>query len=227
VESARHYLDADGETLRELDVVSQAWCRHNGSDDRPWVQVAFVVECKASRKHPWVAFLGDERFRRDESVLETMRVEVVGGPVDAYGDRIEPLDISRLRGLHNANLLHWTGPIAYAVTEAGGADDGGSQAYKAVRQVTAGVDGLGRDLVESTERAVLRISIPIVVTSAPLVTCRLGERGEEVVEEAEKVLLVARLRPAAELSSVWVVQEGYLDRLAEDARSTIDRLFIT
>ncbi len=173
-----------------------------------------------------MAFLGDEQFRRDEGLVKTMRVELFGAPVNAYGMPTEELDVSRLRGLHNADLLYWTGPIAYAVTEASGADDSGSQAYNALRQVTAAVDGLARNLVDRTDRTVMRISVPIVVTSAPLVTCRLDAGGVEIVEEVEKVLLLARLRPAAESSSVWVIQEGYLDRLAQEARRTVDGVSI-
>lgn len=224
VESGRHYVDTDGETLRELDVVARGWNAHSGSGDSPWIELDFVVECKASKKSPWVGFLGDERLQQDHDVVAKLRVDSLGMETDIYGNAMS-IDVTRLRGLHNAPLLYSTEPFAYAIAEASGAEDGGgSQAYRAVRQVTSAVDGLARDLCERVSRPVLRLSVPVVITSAPVVSCRLGENGNELVEEVPKLLLVTRLRPAAELSAVWVMHEDYLENFAQEARRSVDAL---
>ena len=206
-ESARHYVAEDGETLREIDVVATGWAKNEGGD-RPQLEVAIVVECKAGRSQPWVAFLGDERFIHDEDVLATMRVDVFGGTPDAFGDTGKRLTAGMIRGLHGAPMLHSIDRLAYAVTETG---DKTTHAYNAVRQVTSAVDGYARDRVEKTDRPTLRVTVPIVVTGAPLVTCRLDRSGSEVLEGVDRVLLVARLRPAATLL-------GCLDRPGQSSR---------
>jgi hypothetical protein len=229
-EVSRYYVAEDGETLREIDVVAEGVARTSASSGHPWLQVVFVVECKASRAQPWVAFVGDQRFTRDEDALSTMRIDAFG-PQDldeATGVVRSRVDVSMVRGLHHAPLLYCTDRLAYGVTETGGTGGGKQQsqanAYNAVRQVTSAVDGYARDSADKTGRPVLRVTVPIVVTSAPLVTCRLDGRGSEVLEEVERVLLVARLRPAASLSGVWIVRDSSLDRLAADARQGLERL---
>jgi hypothetical protein len=218
-EAARYYVAEDGETLREIDVVATAWQARPGPDTA-WLEVVHVVECKGANEHPWVAFQGDDRFTRDEDVLSTLRVDRRGGTLDESTGEY-PAASLRVDGLHRAPLLCWTELLAYAITETGGKS---GQAYNAVRQVLSAVDGYARYMVDETTRQVLRVTIPIVVTAAPLVSCRLDGDGSILLEEVERVLLVGRLRPAAALAGVWIVRDSALDAVAADARKGVDHL---
>lgn len=131
------------------------------------------------------------------------------------------VDSLRVAGLHRAPLMFWTDRLAYAITESGGKP---GQAYNAVRQVLSAVDGYARDFVDDTTRQVVRVTVPIVVTAAPLVTCRLDDAGSILLEEVERVLLVGRLRPAAALAGVWIVRDSALNAVAADARKGVDGL---
>jgi len=70
----------------------------------------------------------------------------------------------------------------------------------------------------------VRVTVPIVVTAAPLVTCRLDDDGSVVLEEVERVLLVGRLRPAAQMVGVWIVRDSAVGAVAADARKGVERL---
>lgn len=218
-EAARYYVAEDRETLREIDVVATAWQARPGTD-AAWLEVVHVLECKGANEHPWVAFQGDDRFNRDEDVLSTLRVDRRGGTFDRSSGE-NSVDSFRVEGLHRAPLLFWTDRLAYAITESGGKP---GQAYNAVRQVLSAVDGYARDLVDDTTRQVVRVTVPIVVTAAPLVTCRLDDAGSILLEEVERVLLVGRLRPAAALAGVWIVRDSALKAVAADARKGVDGL---
>jgi hypothetical protein len=218
-EAARYYVAEDSETLREIDVVATAWQSRTGLD-AAFLEVVHVVECKGANEHPWVAFQGDERFARDEDVLSTLRVDRRGGTLDQSTGEYSVASL-RVDGLHRAPLLFWTELLAYAITETGGKP---GQAYNAVRQVLSAVDGYARDMVDETTRPVVRVTVPIVVTAAPLVTCRLNDDGSILLAEVERVLLVGRFRPAAALAGVWIVRDSALDAVAADARRGVDRL---
>ncbi|GAA0637526.1 hypothetical protein GCM10009547_47390 [Sporichthya brevicatena] len=225
-DSARYYVEHDGKTLREIDVVAQGSGRNSPSPHKPWLYFAFVIECKAGRDKPWVAFLGDDRFARDEDVFDSIPHEFLSD-TNEYGDPNNAFASSDLRGLHATKLLYSIEPYAYSIAVPGGQNDGAkAAAYNAVRQVSAGVDGLARDFAAAVTRPQLRIFVPIVVTAAPLFTCRLDGRGELQLARADRVLLVARLRPAAELTSVWIVQDKSLGDLVADARQTVEKLYV-
>ena len=218
-QAARYYVAEDNETLREIDVIATAWQASPGPESA-WLEVVHVVECKGANEHPWVAFQGDDRFTRDEDVLSTLRVDRRGGTFDESTGRYSGASL-RVEGLHRAPLLWWTEPWAYAITESGGKP---GQAYNAVRQVLSAVDGYARDMLDDTARPVVRVTLPIVVTAAPLVTCRLDEAGSTLLQEVERVLLVGRLRPAAALAGVWIVRDSALQAVAADARKGVDGL---
>ena len=219
-EAARYYLAEDGETLREIDVVATGWQTTGVPTGATLLEVVHVIECKGANEHPWVAFLGDHRFARDEEVLNTMRVDRRGGTFDHRTGEYTVNSLA-ITGLHRAPLLTWTDRTAYAITETGGRP---GQAYNAVRQVLSAVDGYARDMGDRTDREVVRVTIPIVVTAAPLVTCRLDDEGTVLLDEVDKVLLVSRLRPAARMTGLWVVRASALDAVAADARQGLDRL---
>lgn len=219
-QAARYYLAEDRETLREIDVVATGWQTSGAPAGAAWLEVVHVVECKGANDPPWVAFIGDDRFTRDEDVLATMRVDRRGGEFDrSTGEHT--VQRLKLEGLHHAPLLSWTDHTAYALTEAGGKK---GQAYNAVRQVLSAVDGYARDMVDSTDREIVRLTIPIVVTAAPLVTCRLDGEGEVVLQEVDRVLLVGRLRPEPRLIGVWVTRASAVEAVAVDARRGVDGL---
>ncbi len=222
VEAARYYLDRDGETLREIDVVATGWQTKGTPAAAATLEVVHVVECKGASGHPWVAFLGDNRFSRDEDVLETMRIDRRGGTLDHRNGEYTVNGLAVV-GLHHAPLLTWTDRTAYSVTETGGKP---GQSYNAVRQVLSAVDGYARDMPDRTDREVVRVTIPIVVTAAPLVTCRLDEDGDVVLEEVDRVLLAGRLRAATHLTGVWIVQDSAIEAVARDARRGVDRLVL-
>ena len=222
-ESARHYVAEDESTLREIDVVATSWKQTGGSNS--WVELVIVAECKSSRKHPWVAFLGDDSMSHDDDILWLMRVDAFG-PLEldeTTGNLVGQPNRSMLKGLHHMPPLFSMDKWAYAITEA---KDDSSNAYNAVRQVGSAVDGYARDAIDRGEGPVLRVTVPVVVTSAPLVTCWLDEQGSEELAEVDRVLLVTRLRPAAELAGVWIVQESGLDAFVQEARAGLTRLFL-
>jgi hypothetical protein len=153
-------------------------------------------------------------------LLSTLRVDRRGGTFNPSTGSYAT-DLLRVEGLHHAPLLFWTDRLAYSITESGGKP---GQAYNAVRQVLSAVDGYARNMIDDTGQPVVRVTVPIVVTAAPLVSCRLGDDGSILLQEVQRVLLVGRLRPAAQVAGVWIVRDSALEALAADARTGVDRL---
>jgi hypothetical protein len=208
VDQSRYYVDAETQKLREVDVLAQTYARSLN----PYVHLVFVFECKAAQTS-WVAFLGDHRFYRDDHEL------VESFDCESNQDSLTP---RALTSVYSCPVLHSTEPTAYALQQQGKQNEG---AFTAVTQVLSAMDGVRGDLTTgSADKPLLRVMVPVLVTSGPLVTCALDANGEIDLHHAERVLLVSRLRPEPKLRSVWVVQEEGLAAFIQDMATTRERL---
>jgi hypothetical protein len=174
------YLDPVEGKVREMDVLAE-FDGHDGAR----VPVTLVVECKRVLGGHWVTFPNETRqISADFPIL-----------LHAYVDKEDP----GVAILHRA----WRGgPTIFGPTPAMGSglheadlgperkEDGGrDRATNALRQVwTAAQAGLvDQEWTDfwGGETTFTRIVIPVIVTSAHLWECRLGEGGEPVAAEVD------------------------------------------
>lgn len=193
------YTDPTSGTLREGDVLAQfGWTALN---DTP-ASVEVVVECKSGRTHPWVAFY-DKAFARGAELEDWVYFAhgpVVGvtGPLADIWIGHAPFDATR---------------IASHLVAAHG-NDSHNPASDAVRQVLSAADARRNRYVErqAHDRRGC-VVVPVVVTGARLVECRLDADGTVGLEEVASAV-VAGPRRGEKPARVFVVTESAVSQFA-------------
>jgi hypothetical protein len=209
VEQARQYLDVASEQLRELDVLATHTTVARRYPGTGWKELRLVIECKRSDT-PWILFIGDERFYNS-------------GPHFASLDIIEyaGAKLAEARAANEMPVISYVGPLTYRLSNAGSKD---KVTFDAVRQVESAVMGIRRDMVAPEQvpeaHPEVAVLVPVIVTDAPLVECRLDTSGEIELAEVDRGLLLNRLRPEERLHSVWIVNQHAVTDFAIAARKT-------
>ena len=172
VQPAFHYLDTVTGQTRESDIVAKfPWAGMQGVP----CTITVAVECKSSTKYPWVAFFTSPDARRRDDLQEWA--------VFAHGPFVgitEPLT-----GLWAGHYPFTSSPAASHVVAAH--NDDKNPAGDAVRQALSCAAAIRQDYLrnQSTERVGL-VCLAVVVTVAPLLTCRLDADGSIVLEKVDE-----------------------------------------
>lgn len=202
------YTDVITGKLREADAVAKfTWTGH---DSVP-CGLMMALECKSGKDKPWIAFLPDD----ETTVVASLEEFVVfaHGPFVGLTEPLEELWIGKPPFTQEPVATH-------VVTGLSGDDRDGSRnpANDAVRQALS----LGLALRElyiqrqGRERRAAVI-IAVVVTTAPLITCRLGSAGEIELERVE-TQSVWGYTPAGDRRRVYVVTEDALASFVRDLK---------
>lgn len=166
VQPSMTYTDDVSRLQRELDVLARfGW---TGQERTP-CSITVAVECKSSTKSPWVAFY------------------------DRAATRLG--DLENWFSFHHGPFTGITAPLAelwigrppldevFVATHTVGAHAKDNPADNAVRQVLAAADALKTDYIDTqvADRRGLLV-LPLIVTDAPLIACRLDKSGEVALE---------------------------------------------
>lgn len=199
-----NYTDVVTGQSRESDVVARfEWISIN----RTPCSITAAIECKSSTKHPWVAFYSDEPL--------VPRAELADWATFAHGPLI---------GIVQSLPDQWVGrepflnvPVSSHVVAAYAAD-GKNPAGDAVRQVLSVVSALREKYIrrQSTDRVGL-VCVAVVVTSAPLLSCRLDSQGDVKLNTVDR-LDVWGYDEKGERQRVYIRSEGALPALVDGLR---------
>jgi hypothetical protein len=216
VEQARQYIDAEEGKLRDLDVL--AFRRGPGLFDQEntWKELRLVFECKRSET-PWVLFIGDEHFTRSKPHFDTLDVLSFNGGI-----------LGEARDCSDLPIISHFGDLTYRVSNAAKGKD--HFTWDAIRQVNSATIGLQRDFIGPEEYAgkpMVVVVVPVLVTDASLIECRLAEDGTTSYTETTMGLLVTRLRPEDRLHSVWIVNTAGLAAFAKLAFKTFPNMNVS
>ena len=188
------------------------------------IDACTVVECKSgSPKRPWIAFTA-ERVKPSlpEIVKSYPMTDLASAGFNTFGPKLRP---------DRMPLFSVLGRYAHAVVPASlgdkekeaKADDGYDIAYSAAKKV-AEAARLFVDQVNAGYGArMVRLWVPVVVVSTPLVECWL-ERGQIRIEERDEIVLRFDLpdpKGGARHTHVHLVHESALATFIRNVRATI------
>lgn len=204
------YTDTKTGTVREGDVLAEF--RWTGPENLP-CSITAVVECKSSRKKPWVAF-----YERQLS-FPTSLSKVVAYAHAPFQGGLEGLDSVYL-DVDIFNERDMASSIASAFGKDPNSNDSSepNSASDAVRQVLSATSAMRKKYVESfhTDKRGL-VLVPMVVTAAPLFKCRLDAAGEVELEEVEQLVVEAPWE--GDTARVIVLHETELPVIAAQLRA--------
>lgn len=181
VEQAFHYRDPLTQKDREGDVAA-TFFPEAIVEGRTTHSLQVMVECKSSTA-PWIFFMGSAWTNGDW--LPGWHMQPNCEVCEAMANGLDRVARSV--------------PNAYAVTEkhTAAARNAEDHAYQAVQQITSAALGTygsadtwrGHDLNPQVVSALVEA---IVVTTSPLITCRLNNSGELVLERVPRVVVSVR-----------------------------------
>lgn len=193
------YTDTNSNKLREGDVKAQfCWTAMNQVSS----SITVAIECKSSRDHPWVAVHSGREQPRREGLNDW--VLSVHGPFNGVTQHLPVL----WRGLPPFE----ENPVASHVLTA---HDGKNPANDAVRQALSAAAALKAEYLKRQQTGLVLLAA--VITAAPLLTCRLDERGEVHLKDVPQ-FDVWGYTPDGRRSRVYVRSEDALPQFAEDLR---------
>lgn len=195
------YLDPEMAKGREIDVLAQ------DPDLIGVVDIAFVVECKASA-NPWVVFTSDNAF---ENYNRLFAFAVSSGAArSALAKRVStPLLERPTRG-------------GYGLRQAFGKDS--DPAYGAAISVLKACHGIAKDRVGS-KIPLLAFAFPVIVVDSPLFECSRSPDGQlQLVEVDQSDFLFSAHMPEHIGCSIKVVTRLKLQDFAHSAKKLADAL---
>ncbi len=161
-------------TTREGDVLAGYHWIANGLS----ITVEAIIECKSGQGHPWVAFFDDMWVRPDKpDELATIGGEWPKEDLNALAAAISKSGVLRTVEMPTHALS------AMGKDSVNSVMDAARQAVSFARSRSTVAASFADDPKGTMPVAA---SIPIVITEAPLFTCRLSESGEIELEEAER-----------------------------------------
>lgn len=193
------FVDPTSRQLRESDVLAQfGWPGPQGIP----CSLTAVVECKSSRKHPWVAFY-DRRLTPAKSLSSWFTF--AHGPFTTITDPLlelwkgsPPFDEMRV--------------ATHAVAAFAGDHD---PVHDALRQVLSAAGAIRDDYIShQVERRVGLVVMPLIVIEAPIVRCSLDQSGAINLQEVDLVHVWAN-GVSDSPQRVYVLNEGRLAAFAQ------------
>lgn len=213
VSSSEYYLDPEENKPREIDIIASLDDVIAGKT----FQLAFVVECKSSKKSPWVCFQGESKQQRDAIVGFIARLATVQGNNLLNEISCNPDTITKcLFGLPENH--------AYAVTNA--LRDGKDLPYQAV----VGAQKAAKALVSHYDKIqtlpnpihTVCIAFPLVVADTSIFSCTLGHEGSIEIKQVPSHTLL-RTGFGTYYSIIEIVAASSLEEFVETKASLISK----
>lgn len=170
------YVDVVTGQSREGDVLAKfEWT----SVESVGCSITAAIECKSSRKHPWVAFYSDSLFPPREDLRDW--ATFAHGPFNGVTQQLPGRWIGREPFTRDDVATH-----VVAARSDDGADEK-NPAGDAIRQVLSAASAIRAQYIDNQVRErVGLVCIPVIVTEAPLLTCQLSEDGEIALEKVRQ-----------------------------------------
>jgi hypothetical protein len=169
--------EGDREVLREIDVTGYIGSSGSGVQ----TSVAFMVECKASTKHPWLLFTYPHGYSDTLQVTRRCATSVVGKRI------LEKLQFED--SIRQSPLFSFLPNAGHSVTLGMKKPGDKDTTYEALMSVCKASNAHVSSL---HGRGVLAFDWPTIVIKAPLLDCHLDEEHEVVVKQIESCTLVWR-----------------------------------
>lgn len=169
VSSSEYYIDPDEGKPREIDVIASMETTISGVS----FQLAFTVECKSSKKSPWVCFRAGRKQQRDPSVGFLARHATIQG-------RVLLVEISSNPDITTERMFHLPNNYAYGVTNVL------KKSVDLPYQAIVGAQKASHSLIAHYDRIqkhpnpvhTVCIAFPLVVVDTPIFNCELGDAGD-------------------------------------------------
>ena len=174
VVQAHYYSDPENHSSREIDIVASC------DDWTGWINIEFVIECKSSKKHPWLLFSSDDTlvgsniFRSYCISSESARMNLIKKCSEEGFDSV--LNLAGIRKTRRA---------AYSMTRAftTGEDATFKAATSALKAAIA-----RRRLFDSLGWKPFCFIFPTVIVDGLIFDCFLDDLGRLQIESIEDAL---------------------------------------
>ena len=223
VSSSEYYVDPEHQKVREIDVMASMGATIN----KVHFWILFVIECKSSKRSPWVCFSSGHDPEWDASLGFPARISTNEGKEllrEIYADR-ELVS----RGLFELPTSH-----AYAVvnaligerTKEGNPKGRIDLPYAAIEGARSAANAIvshyDKRQSHPNKVQVVCIAFPVVVVGAPLFRCTLGGKGEV---EIEPTFYQTILRTGYDtyFSAIEIVADSYLAEFVREKTGLIGK----
>lgn len=197
-------------TTREGDVLAGYHWIANGLS----ITVEATIECKSGKSHPWVAFFDDVWVRPE-------RPDELG----TIGGEWPDDDLNALAAaISHSGVLRTVEMPTHALSAMG--KDSVNSVMDAARQAlsfASSRSNIAASFADDPKGSVpVTVSIPIVITEAPLFTCRLSESGYIELEEVERFDVWVETSPYSRVRVLVTTETRGRELAAEFARLKVD-----
>lgn len=209
-----YYSTPDTAIQREVDVIAY---RDFSSNDR-LVRVEFVIECKSSKKKPWLLFSGNQRGLADPARV----VQRIG---TTRGLRLLDLVCQRA-DVQQLALFSLFPPIAYSATQA--LTSGNDVVYAAATAVGNAASGLAMetDAAHHQGRSIIKLLFPVVTVDGQLFSCHLDEKSDlQLIKQSHGTLLWRNRLGRMPHTIIHILTEESVQQFADQMRKSIDEFF--
>ncbi|HEU0074167.1 MAG TPA: hypothetical protein VFS30_09155 [Dehalococcoidia bacterium] len=220
-----HFVDNLTQKLRECDLLAfmQQVVAPRGCPTFA-VATTFLVECKRSKKHPWVAFVvkdqdhfGNQAYSAYHWIMDKLARERIVDLIATQWDKVPTIYNDR--------------PTAYSISQVNLGDkneakhdDGSNRAFSAVAQLLDATEARLQRIEEAREPQRCHLLFPVLVFDGQLFEYSLGEAGP-TLEETNETTLVLRNRPLGSgMARIKVVTLKGLSDFVSQARSMAEWL---
>jgi len=212
VTQSLNYEDPEVGGLREIDIIGFKY-KNVGN---VWFTFSMVVECKSSKKYPWIMFASKDKFLYDASLYKGRYASNNGQLLInklKKQNLLEELNFFKINELRGFNLIR-------ALTN-GGKD----AAYTAIKSVTKASEALVLRSNNSFD-AICRIYFPVIVIDNRLFECYLDDNSEmKLKETGHSQLILSQAKNANKWQIIDVVTEDYFTKWIQLLNESIEEIY--
>lgn len=210
VYQSHYYKDFESDKSREIDVLAI----HIDQTSAGIIDVAYVMECKASKK-PWVVLKG-EALSDSYHRLNSFCIASDAGR-EAFADKLLNGGLEYIRDYTETSKY-----AGYDFRQAMGGDH--DPAYGAAVGVIKACLGYMQDR-DYDALNLLCYCFPVIVVDSPLFECSLGESGELELQEVQRSCFkFSSYHPERVSTTVTVITKSELDTFSSEAEKVADSI---
>ncbi|EMB9230168.1 MULTISPECIES: hypothetical protein [Vibrio] len=210
VYQSHYYKDFESDKSREIDVLAL----HIDQNSTGIVDIAYVMECKASKK-PWVVLKGDtlsDSYHR----LNSFCIASDAGR-EAFADKLVNGELSYIRDYTEKSKY-----AGYDFRQAMGGDH--DPAYGAAIGVIKACLGYIKDRTCNMPDR-LCYCFPVIVVDSPLFECSLNQDGELELQEVQRSCFqFSSYHPERVSTTVTVITKSELDKFSSEAEMVAESI---
>ena len=207
VMQSQYYIDPETDVPREIDIIAYK------NDVRGECEISFLIECKVSKKKPWLLFSSEEALQRN--IFFNFAV----------------LSESAINNLLNLNkeITHqipWMrkrGRIAYGLTQA--FTSGDDYPYKASLNVLKAAVSKKLEFKKSKSFTPINVFFPVIIMDGEIFECFLDDNAKVNIEKINEAFYLSDLTIANEFATcIHIISAEKLEYFAEQAKNVADKL---